>query len=144
MTSLNNATISKLSDSGQTIEPMAEDIRGRTVKDKDGKDLGKVHDLLIDDREHKVRFLLVEHGGFLGLGERKFFIPVDAITKITAEEVHINHTGEHVAEAPPYDPGLVGDRSYHRGIYGHYGYTPYWDDGYAYPDYLPYRGLRLL
>jgi len=59
MSSQSNATISKLSDSGQTVTPSGDDIRGRKVKDKDGNDLGKVHDLLIDDQEHKVRFLLV-------------------------------------------------------------------------------------
>jgi PRC-barrel domain len=48
-----------------------------------------VEDLLIDDRERKVRFLLVEHGGFLGLGETKSFIPVNAITRITDTHVHI-------------------------------------------------------
>lgn len=136
MTSQSNASLSKLSDSGQTVTPSAEDIRGRTVKDKDGNDLGKVHDLLIDDREHRVRFLLVEHGGFLGLGETKSFIPVDAITKITAVDVLINHTREHVAAAPRYDPDLVDDRDYHGSIYDHYGYIPYWGAGYAYPGYL--------
>ncbi len=95
-----NATISKLSDSGQTVPTSAEDIRGRTVKDKDGQDLGKVHDLFIDDQERKVRFLLVKHGGFLGLGQTQSFIPVDAITKITAGDVLISHTREHVAAAP--------------------------------------------
>lgn len=133
MTSQNNATISKLSDSGQTITPPAADIRGLTVKDKDGQKLGKVHDLLIDDREHKVRFLLVEHGGFLGFGDTKSFIPVDDITEITADDVLINHTREHVAEAPRYDPDLVNDRDYHSSVYGHYGYTPFWGMGYAYP-----------
>lgn len=133
MTTSSNATISKLSDSGQTVTPTADDIRGRTVKDKDGEDLGKVHDLLIDDQEHRVRFLLVEHGGFLGLGETKSFIPVDDITKITDRVVSINHTREHVAAAPAYDPDLVDDRSYHGSIYGHYGYTPYWGVGYSYP-----------
>ncbi|MGI8613673.1 MAG: PRC-barrel domain-containing protein [Nocardioidaceae bacterium] len=136
MTSLSNATISKLSDSGQTVSPPAEDIRGRTVKDKDGNDLGKVQDLLIDDQEHKVRFLLVEHGGFLGFGETKSFIPVDAITKITTDDVLINHTSEHVAAAPSYDPALTDDRDYHGSIYDHYGYTPYWGVGYGYPGYL--------
>ncbi|MGI8869847.1 MAG: PRC-barrel domain-containing protein [Mycobacteriales bacterium] len=136
MTSQNNATISKLSDSGQTVAPSGEDIRGRTVKDKDGKDLGKVHDLLIDDAEHKVRFLLVEHGGFLGLDETKSFIRVDAITKITADEVSINHTGEHVVAASPYDPDLIDDRGYHSTVYDPYGYGPYWGVGYMYPGYL--------
>jgi sporulation protein YlmC with PRC-barrel domain len=136
MPSQSNATLSKLSDSGRTVSPSADDIRGRTVKDKDGKDLGKVHDLLIDDQQNKVRFLLVEHGGFLGLGETKSFIPVDAITKITADDVFINHTREHVATAPRYDPDLASDRSYPASIYDHYGYTPYWVPGYAYPGHL--------
>ena len=70
---------------GLTIVPSTEDLRGRTVVDRDGRVLGKVHDLLIDDQQHKARFLLVAHGGFLGLGEAKSFIPVDAITKITDE-----------------------------------------------------------
>ncbi len=134
MTTNSNATISKLSDSGQTVTPSADDIRGRTVKDNDGEELGKVRDLLIDDEEHRVRFLLVEHGGFLGLGETKSFIPVDDITKVTDKVVSINHTREHVAAAPPYDPDLVDDRSYHDRIYGHYGYIPYWGAGYSYPD----------
>jgi sporulation protein YlmC with PRC-barrel domain len=136
MTSLSNAIISKLSDSGQTITPSAEDIRGRTVKDQDGKDLGKVHDLLIDDQEHKVRFMLVEHGGLLGIGETKSFIPVDAITEITASEVFINHAREHVAKAPPYDPDLIDDRSYHVSIYSHYGCAPYWGADYIHPGAL--------
>lgn len=130
-----SATLSKLSDTGQTVTPSGEDIRGRTVKDKDGQDLGKVHDLLIDDEEHKVRFLLVEHGGFLGLGQTKSFVPVDAITTITADEVVINHTREHVAGAPPYDPDIVDELTYPADIYGYYGYTPYWGAGYAYPFY---------
>ncbi len=87
MTTQDNVTLSKLSDTGQTVSNAADDIRGRKVKDKDGNDLGKVDDLLIDDQERKVRFLRVEHGGFLGVGETKSFIPVDAITKIT-DDVH--------------------------------------------------------
>jgi len=137
MTTQNNATLSKLSDTGKTVGDAANDIRGRKVKDKDGKDLGTVHDLLIDDSEDKVRFLLIEHGGFLGFGETKSFIPVDAITRITADEVFINHTREHVAGAPGYDPALINDRVYHEGIYNHYGYPPYWGDGYAYPGFYP-------
>lgn len=45
MTSQTNPTLRKLSDSGQAVSPPDNDIRGRKVKDKEGKDLGKVHDL---------------------------------------------------------------------------------------------------
>lgn len=143
MTSESNAVISTLSDSGQAITPPSADIRGLRVKDKDGESLGRVHDLLIDDREHKVRFLLVEHGGFLGLNETKSFIPVDDITKITKDDVFIDHTREHVAKAPAYDPDLVNDRNYHSSIYSHYGYGPYWGASYAYPMGGYFDGLTI-
>ncbi len=107
MTTPSNATIYKLSDSGKTTMSAADDIRGRTVRDKDGQAIGKVHDLLIDEQEGKVRFLLVEHGGFLGFGRTESFIPVRAITSISQDEVAINHSREHVAAALPYDPELM-------------------------------------
>jgi sporulation protein YlmC with PRC-barrel domain len=135
MTSMRNATISRLSDMGLTIIPATEDLRGRTVVDREGRVLGKVHDLLIDDQQHKPRFLLVAHGGFLGLGEAKSLIPVGAIAKITAHKIRIDHSREHVAAAPPYDPSLIDERTYHRSVYDHYGYQPYWAAGHSYPDY---------
>ena len=128
-----NATLYTLGDRGQTVDGSANDVRGREVKDKNDDGIGKVADLLVDDREGKVRFLLVEHGGFLGFGETMTLIPVDAITKITEDEVFVNQSRERVASAPGYDPHLVDDRPYHASIYSHYGYAPYWGAGYMYP-----------
>ena len=71
-------TLVRLSDSKLTVANRAEDIRGREVLDKNGGNLGKVDDLMIDDVEHKVRFLQVESGGFLGLGRPWFLIPLAA------------------------------------------------------------------
>lgn len=133
MPAQSDASLSKLSDTGKTVAGAADDVRGRKVTDKNGKDLGHVHDLLIDDNDGKVRFLLVDHGGFLGIGRTKSFIPVEAITKITEDEVFINHTRDHVAGGPGYDPALVNDRAYHEDIYSYYGYGPSWGAGYAYP-----------
>ena len=119
-------TLSRLRDNDKTVSGSDEDIRGRMVKDKDGQDLGKIEGLMIDDVEHKVRFIEVATGGFLGLGERKSFIPVEAITRITADEVHIDRTREHVAGAPPYDPAVVTeDAGYFFGLYPYYGYGAY-------------------
>ncbi|MDT0263621.1 PRC-barrel domain-containing protein [Jatrophihabitans lederbergiae] len=136
MTTQNNDTLSKLSDTDKIIDGAANDIRGRKVKDKDGKDVGKVHDLLIDDSEGKVRFMLIEHGGFLGIGEIKSFIPVDAITRITEDDVFINQTRDHVAAAPGYEPALINERAYHEDIYNHYAFASYWGAGYAYPGFM--------
>jgi sporulation protein YlmC with PRC-barrel domain len=133
MTSSDSGTLYTLGDRGQTINGSTNDVRGREVKDKNSNSIGKVTDLLIDDREQKVRFLLVEHGGLLGFGKTKTLIPVDAITKITQNEVLLDQTRERVTSAPGYDPDLADDRPYHSNIYGYYGYGPFWNAGYMYP-----------
>ena len=116
-------TLEKLRDLGETVSTSDEDIRGRMVKDKDGRDLGTIEGLLVDAAGGKVRFVEVASGGFLGFGERKSLIPVEAITKITDHEVSISHTLEHVAGAPLYDPSLVAsDAHYFSDLYPYYGY----------------------
>ncbi len=67
------------------------------MKDKDGAGIGKVADLLVDDREQEVRFLLVEHHGFLGFGDTKTLLPVDAVTRVPGHDVFINRSRERVA-----------------------------------------------
>ena len=133
MTQNHNDTLYLLGDRGRTVDGSANDVRGWEVKDKNGDGIGRVADLLVDDREKKVRFLLVEHGGFLGFGETKSLIPVDAVTKITEADVFVNQSRERVVAAPGYTPDLVDDRPHHTSIYGHYGYAPYWGAGYRYP-----------
>ncbi|NJD29924.1 MAG: PRC-barrel domain containing protein [Chloroflexi bacterium] len=119
----NVPSLSRLHDIDRTVSASAEDIRGRMVKDKDGRDIGKIEHLLIDDVEQKVRFMEVGSGGFLGLGETKSFIPIEAITRITADEVYISPTREHVADTPRYDPDLVAkDPGYFFDLYAYYGY----------------------
>jgi hypothetical protein len=67
----------------------------------------------------------VASGGFLGLGESKSLIPVEAITRMTPDAVYIGHTREHVAGAPRYDPELVESRlDNFFNLYPYYGYSP--------------------
>jgi sporulation protein YlmC with PRC-barrel domain len=129
-------TLSRLRDNAKTVSSSDEDVRGRMVKDKDGQDLGKIEGLMIDDAEHRVRFMEVATGGVLGFGERKSFIPVETITRITADEVHIDRTRAHVAGAPPYDPAVVTeDAGYFFSLYPYYGYAGsmrFFPTGYRY------------
>lgn len=135
----NTATLIKLSDSEHMLASQDEDIRGRKVVDHDGEDLGKVEDLLIDAGQRKVRMLRVEHGGILGIGATASFIPVDAVTAIDDETVHIGAPRQRVTESPRYDPKLVNAEKLYAELYRHYGYTPFWSDGYVYPSYPFYR-----
>jgi sporulation protein YlmC with PRC-barrel domain len=137
------ATLVRLSDTELTVADPSEDIRDHDVVDRDGAELGNVADLFIDRSDKRVRFLEVTSGGFLGIGATKFLIPVEAITRISADTVYVNQTRQHIANAPVYDPDLihedVGEDSYYGDVYRHYGYPPYWGPGYKYPSY-PYYG----
>jgi sporulation protein YlmC with PRC-barrel domain len=135
MTSQDHVTLSALTGTGVTVKNATDDMRGRKVTDRDGMDVGKVHDVFVDDRERKARFLLVERGGLLGIDEKKSFIPVEVIRRTTSDDVYINDTRDHVAEAPGYDPYLVNDRSYQSSIYDHYGCAPYWSASYTHPGF---------
>ena len=136
MTQKHSDALSTLGDHHLTVDGSANDVRGQQVKDKRGDSIGKVTDLLIDAEEGKVRFLLVEHGGFLGFGEKWSLIPVDAITKITDHYVFVDQSREHVAASPGYAPDLVDDRPHHAAVYDHYDYRPYWDARYTAPGFL--------
>ncbi|XXZ52297.1 PRC-barrel domain-containing protein [Streptomyces cavourensis] len=63
--------LTKLSDSPHVIASPDEDVLGRKVTDRSGTEIGKVGDLVIDENEQRVRFLILEHGGFLGIGGRR-------------------------------------------------------------------------
>jgi hypothetical protein len=115
----------RLRDTDRTVSSSDEDIRGRMAKDKAGHDLGTVDGLLVDEAERKVRFMEVASGGFLGLGESKSLIPVEAITRVTPDAVYIGHTREHVAGAPRYDPELAHtELEYFFNLFPYYGYPP--------------------
>lgn len=138
VTDVSTGKLVMLGDTDLTVADPREDIRGRKVLDRQGEDLGQVDGLLIDESEAKVRFLRVASGGFLGLGEQAFLLPVDAITDITRDHVRVDQTREQIAGAPAYDPELANDRDYYGSLYGYYGYGPYWGPGYVYPPYPLY------
>lgn len=137
MASTQRSNLVKLGDTDLTVGDPSEDIRGRKVIDKSGDEIGEVDALMLDEGEAKVRFMHVAAGGFLGIGEKTFLIPIDVITRIDEDHVHVDQTRDHIIGGPEYDPALVEDQGFWERSYGHYGMTPFWGTGYAYPAY-PY------
>lgn len=135
------STMIRLKDSGQTVADPAEDIRGRTVRNTDGEELGTVESLLIDTGEEKIRFIRVEHGGILGFGATPSFIPVEAVTEVKEDEVVVDLSKERLAGAPRYDPDLIDQRPYYESLYGYYGYPSFWSPGHPTPAY-PFHARR--
>jgi sporulation protein YlmC with PRC-barrel domain len=118
-------TLHRLSRSDLRLADDRLDVRDRTVFDGDGQRLGVVDDLLIDDHERHVRFLRVHAGGVLGIGRDVFLVPTEAIVRLEPDAVHLGRTSADVAGSPPYDPELI-DQPDWAGLYGYWGYAPYW------------------
>jgi sporulation protein YlmC with PRC-barrel domain len=123
----------RLKDTDLTV-PAEDDVRGVKVVDREGEQVGEVDALLVDEQDRRVRFLEVGSGGFLGIGEEKRLIPVDAVVRVDDDAVQVDLTRQAVAGSPVYDPDVVQDTpDYYEGLYGHYGYAPFWAPGYVYP-----------
>jgi sporulation protein YlmC with PRC-barrel domain len=58
---------------------------GLAVKNKQGKDLGKVEDLVVDLKNGDVRYAALSFGGFAGFGSKLFAVPWQAMTFMLAE-----------------------------------------------------------
>jgi sporulation protein YlmC with PRC-barrel domain len=132
-----NTALEKLNDTGLTLAEPGQDIRGRKVVDRHGAEIGHISDLFIDEDERKVRMLEIRAGGFLGIGDRHFLLPVDAITNVAKNEVHVNETRERIVGSPVYDPTLIvaPTQESWEPFYGYYGLSPYWGTGYMYPNF---------
>ena len=112
-----------------------QDVRGWTVRDRAGDELGRLEDVLIDESAQKVRFLKVEHRGILRFHTTHSLIPVDAVVAVADGEVTVETSADAVAGAPRYDPRLVEphfnpqlvDSDHHfEDLYSYYGYQPPW------------------
>ncbi len=77
-----------------------------------GEDLGEIEDALIDTQEGSIQYVIVDVGGFLGLGERSIAVPfdqfqIDVTVEDDAEEesVTLDATEEQLENAPEIDRG---------------------------------------
>lgn len=51
------------------------------VEGSDGKNLGKIRDLVIDPEDRDIEYAVLDFGGFLGMGDKYFAVPWDALNK---------------------------------------------------------------
>ncbi|HZD42696.1 MAG TPA: PRC-barrel domain-containing protein [Methanomicrobiales archaeon] len=56
-----------------------ESIVGTIVRDPDDLDLGSIKELIIDISTGRITYAILSHGGILGVGEKLFAIPWDAL-----------------------------------------------------------------
>jgi|SRR5579872_2128402 len=105
-------------------------ILGAKVVNAQNEDLGTIEDLVIDSRDNKVAYAILSFGGFLGLGDKHFAIPWQALTLDPSQKIAIlNIDKDRLKNAPGFDkdnwPDMT-DSNWGAEIHNHYGYKPYW------------------
>lgn len=94
----------RLGDSDFVPANSEDDLRGKDVYDPHGQRMGCVEDLYIDRQAREVRYLEVGAGGFLRIGERRFLVPVESVTKVSEDRVTVEPDRAERAGGPaPFD-----------------------------------------
>ncbi|HEX5509867.1 MAG TPA: PRC-barrel domain-containing protein [Pseudolabrys sp.] len=86
----------------------ASGILGRAVKGADGKNMGRIVDVIVDT-SGKVRAAVIDFGGFLGVGSRKIAVDWNALHFSGAvkrgDDVRLELTRDQIKAAPEYKEG---------------------------------------
>lgn len=108
----------------------ASTLSGDKVKNVDGEDLGHIEDFMIDLDKGQIRYAVLSFGGFLGMGDKLFAVPWEALNVDTYDESFIlNVPREKLEKAPGFDQNNwpdFADREWGRKIHKYYGYKPPW------------------
>lgn len=109
----------------------ASTLKGDKVVNHQGEDLGDIEDLMIDLEGGRVAYAVLSFGGFLGMGDKLFAIPWDALTVDTANKrLVLSVDKELLKQAPGFDknnwPDMT-DPAWGAELYTYYGYKPYWE-----------------
>jgi sporulation protein YlmC with PRC-barrel domain len=120
----------RLGDSDFVPANPEDDLRRKDAYDAQGQRIGSVEDLYIDRKEREVRFLEVGAGGFLGIGQKRFLVPVEAVTQVTEDRVTIEPARTQKVEGPaPFDTKLAPPPAAADRRADDYASPPYGDTG---------------
>lgn len=108
----------------------ASTLIGDDVVNTAGEDLGNVEEIMLDINSGRVVYAVLSFGGFLGLGDKYFAVPWDALTLDTESHAFVLDVDRETLEnAPGFDKDNwpeTGDNTWLVEVYDYYGYAPYW------------------
>ena len=113
-----------LNDTNLHLEESWQDLRGLDVYDANDDQIGSVEDVYVDRERREARLLDVSAGGMLGIGKKRFLVPVEDVRRdLDGERITVEHPKEKVMKSPEFDPddGLKSDLQ--RAVYAYYGHS---------------------
>lgn len=109
----------------------ASTIINTSVENSYGENLGKIEELMIDLNSGRIAYAVLSFGGFLGMGDKLFALPFEALSIDTENEKIILDVDKEILEnAPGFDKDdwpKVTEHAWLVDVYNYYGYRPYWN-----------------
>ena len=105
---------------------------GDDVRNPAGEDLGKIEEIMLDVSSGRIAYAVLSFGGFLGIGDKLFAVPWDALTVDTANERFVlDVSKERLEDAPGFDEDnwpetTEADDAWLVSVYEYYETEPYW------------------
>ncbi|RXA20555.1 hypothetical protein EQO05_05395 [Methanosarcina sp. MSH10X1] len=109
----------------------ASTIKTDRVINTAGEDLGRIEELMIDLESGRVAYAVMSFGGFLGMADKLFAIPWQALSPRPHEHAFVLNISKDVLErAEGFDKdNWPLTREQLSRSYTYYGYEPYWQRG---------------
>jgi len=109
----------------------ADTLVGNDVYNTESEDLGDIKEIMLDMRSGRVSYAVLSFGGFLGMGEKLFAVPWDALKLDTEHKRFVLDVNkDRLKSAPGFDkdhwPNMA-DATWEKGIHAYYGTRPYAD-----------------
>jgi sporulation protein YlmC with PRC-barrel domain len=108
----------------------AATLTGETVNSPNGDALGKIEAIMLDVRSGRIAYAVLSFGGFLGVGEKLFAIPWNALILDThAKSFILDVSKEKLERAPGFDKDhwpSMADARWATELHGYYDVVPYW------------------
>jgi sporulation protein YlmC with PRC-barrel domain len=106
----------------------ADTLMGNEVYNHKDEDLGDIKEIMLDMRTGRVSYAVLSFGGFLGMGEKLFAVPWNALTLDTKHQRFVlNVEKERLKQAPGFDKDKwpnMADQAWAKEIHAYYGTVP--------------------
>ncbi len=103
----------------------ATSIIGDRVENRQGEHLGRIKDIMLDLQRGNIAYIVLEYGGFMGVGEKLFAIPFDDLDlDQTQQKFMLDVDKEQLDRAPGFDKAHwpeTNSHSYGRGAGSSWG-----------------------
>ncbi|QJR82323.1 PRC-barrel domain-containing protein [Alteromonas pelagimontana] len=110
-------------------------LRDFDIHATDG-DIGGCKDVLFDDQDFVVRYLVVDTNNWLPLSRKVVISPI-SIARVARDEekIHVNMTSQALKDSPSIDEHKPLSREYEETLFKYFGYGYYWIGPGAWGDF---------